>query len=612
MQTIFEKTYTLKTTQLNNINLKNIINTLPETHGIYQFSDKNETIIYIGKAKNLKKRVSSYFNKTQENIKTRILVRKIENITHIIVKTESDALLLENNLIKKHQPRYNVMLKDDKTYPWICIKNEPFPRVFQTRNILKDGSTYFGPYTSVMMVRTILDLIKKLFQIRNCKLNLSSENIKLGKYKVCLEYHIKNCLAPCINKQTEDDYNNTITQITDILKGNISNVQKYLKDLMQEYASNLNFEKAQTIKEKLTILEKYQSKSTIVSPTIKDVDVFAISDDETFAFINYLKVVNGSVIQAHTVEIKKKLDETKDELLPRAIIEIREKFFSTTKEIIVQFIPSFSIEDVQFIVPKIGDKKKLLDLSIRNVLSYHKEIKTRQENLNPEKNLIRKLEVIKSDLRLFNLPYHIEGFDNSNISGTNPVAACVVFKNAKPSKNDYRHFKIKTVEGPNDFASMEEIIYRRYKRLLDENQSLPQLIVIDGGKGQLNAALNSIDKLNLRGKIAIIGIAKKLEEIYYPNDSTPLYLSKTSETLKLIQHIRDEAHRFGITFHRNLRSKDFIKTELQNIKGLGSKTIQKLLTEFKSVTKIKTLSISELEPLIGKQKAEIVFKYFNT
>ena len=596
---------------MENTELKNKITNIPNKPGVYSFFDKDGIIIYIGKAKKLHKRVNSYFSKNHKTVKTRILVSKIADLSHIIVKTETDALLLENNLIKKYQPRYNVMLKDDKSYPWICIKNEPFPRVFQTRNIIKDGSLYFGPYTSVMLVRTMLDLIKKLFQIRNCKLNLTKHNINSGKFKVCLEYHIKNCLAPCVNRQSNDDYNKSIEQIKNILKGNISTVKLYLKELMTEYAKNLNFEKAQIIKNKIEILEKYQSKSTIVSPTIKDVDTFTISDDEKFAYINYIKVTNGSVIQAHTVEIKKKLDETKQELLPRAIIEIREKFYSKAKEILVQFNPNIEIEGLKFTIPQIGDKKKLLDLSLRNVLYYHKDRKKQQENLNPEKNIERKLEVVKTDLRLTELPYHIEGFDNSNISGTHPVAACVVFKNAKPSKRDYRHFKIKTVEGPDDFASMEEIITRRYTRLVNEKHPLPQLIVIDGGKGQLHAALNALDKMDLRGKIAIIGIAKKLEEIYYPGDSTPLYLNKNSETLKLIQHIRNESHRFGITFHRQLRSKDFAKSELHTIKGLGDKTVQKLLKEFKSVSNIKTKTLEEITTIIGKAKAKIVFNYFN-
>ena len=596
---------------MKNTELKDKIILLPHNPGVYRFYDKDGVIIYIGKAKDLRKRVASYFSKTHDNAKTRILVRKIVDVSHIIVKTETDALLLENNLIKKHQPRYNVMLKDDKTYPWICIKNESFPRIFQTRNIVKDGSLYFGPYTSIMLVRTMLDLIKKLFQIRNCKLNLSQANINAGKFKVCLEYHIKNCQAPCVNLQKEVDYNQSIEQIKNILKGNISTVKIYLKELMAEYAEALDFEKAQLIKEKITVLEKYQSKSTIVSPTIKDIDVFTISDDEKFAYVNYIKVANGSVIQAHTIEIKKKLDETKQELLPRVIIEIREKFHSEAKEILVQFKPEIEIEGMDFIVPQIGDKKKLLDLSLRNVLYYHKDRKKQQENLNPEKNIERKLEVIKKDLRLSELPYHIEGFDNSNISGTHAVAACVVFKNAKPSKKDYRHYKIKTVEGPDDFASMTEIITRRYTRLVNEEQPLPQLIVIDGGKGQLHAALNALDEINLRGKIAIIGIAKKLEEIYYPGDSIPLYLNKNSETLKLIQFIRNESHRFGINFHRQLRSKGFAKSELHSIKGLGDKTVQKLLKEFKSVAIIKTKNTEDIAKIVGNSKANIVVNYFN-
>jgi excinuclease ABC subunit C len=591
--------------------LKEIVKILPNKPGVYRFYDIDKNIIYIGKAKDLRKRVSSYFAKNHENIKTRILVRKIASISHIIVNNESDALLLENNLIKKYQPRYNVMLKDDKTYPWICIKNEEFPRVFQTRNVIKDGSKYYGPYTSVVMVRTLLELFRKLYPIRNCNLKLNEKNIKANKFKVCLEYHIENCKAPCVGYQTEEEYNIGINHIKEILKGNIGTVIKYLKDLMNDFSTNLKFEKAQAIKNKILSLEKFQSKSTIVSNTIIDVDVFSISDDEKYAFVNYLKVVNGAIIHAHTVEVKKKLNETKQELLPRIILEIREKVFSNSHEIIVPFEFDFQIEGLKFIVPKIGDKNKLLDLSTRNVKYFHRDRIKQLENINPEKNSQRKLETMKKDLRLQELPIHIEGFDNSNIQGTNPVASCVVFKNTKPSKKDYRQFKIKTVEGPDDFASMEEVIYRRYSRLLIENQSLPQLIVVDGGKGQLNSAVKTLEKIGLRGKIAIIGIAKKLEEIYFPGDSVPIYLNKNSETLKIIQQIRNESHRFGITFHRNLRSKTFIKSELENIKGIGSKTQEILLKEFKSVKRIKNLSLLDLKSKIDNKKAKIVYNYFN-
>ncbi len=595
-----------------NEHIKNIIKNLPDLPGVYQFFDNNGTIIYIGKAKKLKKRVSSYFSKNHDDSpKTRILVRKIADIKHIIVKTETDALLLENNLIKKYQPRYNVLLKDDKTYPWICIKNENFPRVFQTRNVVKDGSLYFGPYTSVSTVRAILHLIKKIYKLRTCRLNLTDENIKKNKFKVCLEYHINNCKAPCVGKQSAEDYNSKIDQIKHILKGNVASVIKYLNDEMLQYASKLEFEKAQKLKETIELLKHYQSKSTVVNASINDADVFTISDDNKYAYINYMRIINGAVIQSYTNEIKKKLDENKEEILLQSIIEIRNKFNSTSKEIIVPFELNYNIENVKITVPKIGDKKKLLELSQRNVMYFHKDRKKHRENLDPQKNIKRKLEVIKNDLRLKELPYHIEGFDNSNIQGTNPVASCVVFKNAKPAKKEYRHFKIKTVEGPNDFASMEEIIFRRYKRMLDEEKSLPQLIVIDGGKGQLAAAVKSLKKLNIYGKTAVIGIAKKLEEIYYPNDSYPLLLDKNSETLKLIQHIRNEAHRFGITFHRDLRSKNFITTELDNIKGIGSQTKQKLLTEFKTINNIKNANFEEISKLVGKHRAELIINYFN-
>lgn len=584
---------------------------MPDNPGVYQYYDADGKIIYVGKAKNLKKRVSSYFNKDQsENGKTKILVKKIVDIKFIIVDTELDALLLENNLIKKYQPRYNVLLKDDKTYPWICIKNERFPRVFSTRNIVKDGSLYFGPYASVKVMHTVLDLIKQLFKLRNCNFNLSTENVKAKKFKVCLEYHIGNCKAPCIGNESEEEYNQTISNIKEITKGNISTVSKHLKTLLNQHVEKLEFEKAHVIKEKIDALEKFQSKSTVVSPTITNVDVFSITSDEKTAYVNFLKVVNGSIIQGHTIELKKKLDESNQELLALSIVELRERFHSDAKEVIVPFEIETEFPGIEFTVPQRGDKKHLLELSERNV-NYYKREKIKQENLiDPERHTKRILEQMKKDLRLTEEPRHIECFDNSNFQGAYPVAAMTVFKDCKPSKKDYRHFNIKTVEGPDDFASMEEIIYRRYKRVLEENQSMPQLIVIDGGKGQLSSALESLDKLGLKGKVAIIGIAKKLEEIYFPGDSIPLYLDKRSESLKIIQQIRDEAHRFGITHHRNKRDKGTLKTELTEIKGISDTTAQKLLSHFKSVKKVKEATEEEIASVVGKSKAKTITDYY--
>ncbi len=589
-----------------------ILRTLPDNPGVYQYFDAEGKIIYVGKAKNLKKRVSSYFNKDQhDNGKTQVLVRKIEDIKYIIVDTELDALLLENNLIKKYQPRYNVLLKDDKTYPWICIKNEKFPRVFTTRNIVKDGSTYFGPYANGKVMHTVLDLIKQLYTLRNCNLNLSSENIKAGKFKVCLEYHIGNCKAPCIGKENEEEYNKTISSIKEIVKGNVHSVARHLKELLQQHVEKLEFEKAQHIKEKLDLLEKYQSKSTVVNPSINNVDVFSIVTDEKYGYVNFFKIVNGSIIQSHTIELKKKLDESAEELLLLAIAELRERFSSDSKEIIVPFELETEFPGIEFTVPQRGDKKHLLELSERNVEYYRRE-KIKQESLvDPERHTNRIMEQMKKDLRLSVEPKHIECFDNSNFQGDYPVAAMTVFKNAKPSKKDYRHFNIKTVVGPDDFASMEEIIYRRYKRVLEENLEMPQLIVIDGGKGQLSSALESLEKLGLRGKVGIIGIAKKLEEIYFPGDSIPLYLDKRSETLKIIQQIRDEAHRFGITHHRSKRDKGTLKTELTDIKGVSYTTAQKLLSHFKSVKKVKEATLEELVKVLGNAKGELVHNYYN-
>ncbi|PKQ63615.1 excinuclease ABC subunit C [Labilibaculum filiforme] len=591
--------------------LKTLVAALPEEPGVYQFFNENKVIIYVGKAKRLKRRVASYFNKVHDSAKTNIMVRKIVDIRHIVVESEEDALLLENNLIKKHQPRYNVLLKDDKSFPWICIKKEEFPRVQVTRNLVKDGSEYFGPYTSVKMVRVLMDMINSLYQLRTCNLRLTEKGIKEQKFKLCLEYHIGNCKAPCEGKESLGDYDSKIADIRNILKGNIGSVTSVLKEKMQELATDFKFEEAHVIKEKLELLGKYQSKSTIVNPSIDNIDIFSILDDEDAAYVNFLKVVNGAIIQAHTIELKKKLDESKEDLLVLAITEIRQKIFSTAKEILVPFELDLSIQNVRFIVPQRGDKKKLLDLSLRNVKYYRLEKLKKGDKTIKQTHADRIVETMKTDLRLKDAPVHIECFDNSNIQGTNPVASCVVFRNARPYKKDYRHFNIKTVVGANDFASMEEIIYRRYKRLLEEEKSLPQLIVIDGGKGQLGAALNSLDKLELRGKISVVGIAKKLEEIYFPGDPYPLYLDKNSETLKTIQYLRNESHRFAITFHKQKRSKAFIGSELDKIEGIGPKSVQKLIQKFKSVEYVKKATLAELGIELGNAKALTVWKYFN-
>ena len=590
--------------------LRSILATLPDLPGIYQFYDSAGKIIYVGKAKNLKKRVTSYFNRLHENGKTRVLVNKVVDIHHLVVDTEEDALLLENNLIKKHQPRYNILLKDDKTYPWIVIKNEPFPRVFQTRNFIRDGSDYYGPYTSGVMVRTLLDLFRHLYPLRTCGHALYSENIMANKFKVCLEYHLGNCKGPCVGEETLEDYSTYIEAIRNILKGNVTVVVRYMKDLMMNYANSFQFEKANELKQKISIIENFQSKSTIVSPKISNVDVISITDDEKSAYVNFLKVANGAIIQAHTVEYKKSLSETIAEILPLAIVELRSRFESNSSEVIVPFVPDIQLRGVEFLVPKIGDKKKLLELSERNAVFFRLDKLKQQSLIKRETNEQRILATLQSDLRLTNSPVHIECFDNSNIQGTHAVAACVVFKNGKPSKNDYRHFNIKTVEGPDDFASMREIIHRRYSRLLAEKKELPQLIVIDGGKGQLGIAVEVLRSLQIND-VAIIGIAKRLEEIFFPDDPVPLYLNKNSESLKIIQHLRNEAHRFGITFHRNKRSSDFLKSELDIIKGIGESTVKKLLSSFDSIDAIKNSTIADLEKVIGNSKALIVHGYFN-
>ncbi|WNH13792.1 excinuclease ABC subunit UvrC [Thalassobellus suaedae] len=586
------------------------LKTLPNQPGVYQYYDKEGTIIYVGKAKNLKKRVSSYFTKTHDNGKTRVLVKKIADIKHIVVDTETDALLLENNLIKKYQPRYNVMLKDDKSYPWICIKKERFPRVFSTRRVFKDGSEYFGPYTSGKTVHVLLDLIKGLYSLRTCNYHLAEDKVEAGKYKVCLEYHLGNCKGPCEGLETEASYNENIKAIKEILKGNFKDSLNLFKLQMKSFAENMQFEDAQKIKEKIEVLENYQAKSTIVNPKISNVDVFSIVSDESYGYVNFLQLSYGSIIRSHTLEIKKKLDETDLQLLELAITEIRQRFNSNSKEIYVPFKVELG-DDVKITIPKLGDKKHILDLSIRNAKYYRLERFKQIKIVDPDRHEKRIMAQMKTDLRLHEEPRHIECFDNSNIQGTNPVAACVVFKNGKPSKKDYRHFNIKTVEGPDDFASMEEVVYRRYKRLVEEEQPLPQLIIIDGGKGQLSSALKSLDALNLRGKIAIVGIAKRLEELFYPNDPIPLYLDKKSETLKVIQFLRNEAHRFGIEHHRNKRSKSALNTELETISGIGEKTVVDLLKHFKSVKRVANAKLDELELVVGVSRAEKVYNYYH-
>ncbi|WP_296143773.1 excinuclease ABC subunit UvrC [uncultured Flavobacterium sp.] len=586
------------------------IQTLPDSPGVYQYYDKEDKILYVGKAKNLKKRVASYFSKTHDNARTNVMVRKIVSIRHIVVPTETDALLLENNLIKKLQPRYNVLLKDDKTYPWICIKREPFSRIFTTRNMVKDGSEYFGPYTSFKTVHTLLDLIKELYQLRTCNYDLTRENINSGKYKVCLEYHIGNCKGPCEGHQSLEDYQKNIDAIREILKGNFKESLKDFKTLMKNLASEMKFEQAQKIKDKIDILENYQSRSTIVNPRISNVDVFSIISDESAAFVNFLQISHGAIIRSHTLEIKKKLDEPDEELLELAVVELRERFKLLSREIIVPFEIDLG-ESVKVTVPQLGDKKQLLDLSVRNAKFFRMDQLKQLQIVDPDRHTNRIMAQMQKDLRLSVEPRHIECFDNSNIQGTNPVAACVVFKGGKPSKKDYRHFNIKTVEGPNDFASMEEVVYRRYKRLLDEEQPLPQLIIIDGGKGQLSSALKSLDDLNLRGKIAIIGIAKRLEELFYPGDSIPLYLDKKSETLKVIQQLRNEAHRFGITHHRDKRSKGALKTSVETIPGIGEKTMITLIKHFKSVKRLSQATEKEISDVVGVSKAKKITDFYN-
>lgn len=591
--------------------IKNTLAIIPDQPGCYQFVDEKGTVIYVGKAKNLKRRVSSYFNKNHEHPKTRILVRKIKKIKYIVVNSEEDTLLLENNLIKKLRPRYNVLLKDDKSYPSIVIKNEYFPRIFKTRNIVKDGSKYYGPYTSIQSVNALLEIVRKVYKIRTCRLNLAPEKIAKGKYNVCLEYHINRCKGPCEGLQTLDDYDKNVNEINEILKGNVGIIEKRIREKMLALSEELKFEEANELKEKLGLIQNFREKSQVVSNVNYNIDVFSIAEDENSAFINYLHVVNGGVNQAYTFEYKKKLDESKEELLGLGIVEMRQRFNSKSKEIIVPFLPDIALKEAEFTIPKIGDKKMLLSLSEKNVKQYKFDKLKKSEMLNPDQRATRILSRVKKDLQLKEIPWHIECFDNSNIQGTNPVAACVVFKKAKPSKKDYRHFNIKSVVGADDYASLREVVERRYSRLLNEGEKLPQLIVVDGGKGQLHAAADSLRKIGLYGKMGLIGIAERLEEIYFPEDPIPLYIDKNSETLKLIQQLRDEAHRFGLTHHRQKRSKAQISSELDSIKGIGAVTKKKLLSTFKSIRRLKDANYLEIENVVGKSKADIIIDWIN-
>lgn len=592
--------------------IQTLLKTIPEDPGVYQYFDKEGQLLYVGKAKNLKRRVSSYFTKQHDSGRLQILVRKIHDIKTFKVNSELDALLLENNFIKNLNPRYNIRLRDDKTYPWIILKRERFPRLFHTRQQIKDGSEYFGPYVNVKLMFMLLELIRQTYPLRNCSYDLSETNIQKGKFRACLEFHIGRCKAPCVGKHEQVEYDNNIHEIRQILKGNVSATIRDLKQKMNAFAQDYEFEKAETERQKIELLESYQSKSTIVHPSITNVDVFNIISDEKTAYVNYFKIIDGAIIQGHIIELRKKMEESDEELLLFAIVELRQRFNSVCKEILVPFAPDVQLPDCEFIVPKIGDKKQLLELCFKNAEAHKREREKQIALTDPERHTDRIMQQMMKDLRLTEEPRRIEGFDNSNIQGSYAVSAMPVFIDGKPAKKEYRHYNVKTVEGPDDFATMEEVIFRRYSRVIEENLPMPNLIVIDGGKGQLGAAINSLEKLNLMGKVAIIGIAKRLEEIYFPGDSLPLYLDKRSETLKIIQHIRDEAHRFGITHHRNKRSRETFKTELSDIKGISEKTAEKLLLTFKSVKGVKETSLEELETVIGKSKAQLVFEYFKT
>ena len=587
------------------------LKTLPSEPGVYRYYDKNNQLLYVGKAKNLKKRVISYFNRNQNGHRTKIMVSKICRLETTIVNSEYDALLLENNLIKEHQPFYNMMLKDDKTYPWICIKNEEFPRIFMTRTVIKDGSEYYGPYAKVKPARVLLETIKNIYKIRSCNLDLSPKKINEGKYKVCLEYHIKNCKGPCESLESKEEYDRKIEGIRGIIKGDFRKARKFLEDEMLRFAELLEFESAQMVKERLEMLDDYQAKQTVVNPNIDDVDVFGMTSDETAAYVNFFKIRNGNIVQSFTTEIKKILEESDEEILEEALVEIRQKFASESKEILLPFHLNIEIPNVKLIVPKVGDKKRIVELSEKNAKEYRIEKLKQVQIVDPERHTNRIMAEMQKLLRMPIEPRHIEGFDNSNIQGSNPVSACVVFKDGKPSKSDYRIFHVKTVEGPNDFATMEEVVFRRYKRMLEEDESLPQLILIDGGKGQLSSAVKSLKLLGLYGKITVVGIAKRLEEIFFPEDSIPLYLDKKSETLKVLQRVRDEAHRFGVKHHRTRRSNATIKSELEEIPGVGEKTIELLLKKLKSVKRIREANQETLEEILGKVKAKVVWEFFN-
>ena len=590
------------------VSTKIILKTIPEDPGVYQFLSSDKSIIYVGKAKNLKKRVSSYFQKNIKSRKTLNLVKNTKYVEHVVVHSESDALLLENSLIKKNQPKYNILLRDDKTYPWICIKNEPFPRVFVTRKLVKDGSQYFGPFTSFKTINTIMGIIKQLYSLRNCNYNLSSKNIEQKKFKVCLEYHLGNCLGGCEGKESLEDYEKNILAIKQILKGNVNESKRNFKKEMIKFSNNQEYEKAQKIKEKIQLLENYQSKSTVVSSKLNNIDVFSIISDSESAFVNFLQVAHGKIIRFHNQEVKKKLNEDDEKILSLMILSIREKYNSTSKNIISHINLENQI-NLKFIIPRSGDNKKLLDLSIKNAKAFRFERNKQTQLVDPERHINRIMEQMRIDLKMKEEPRHIECFDISNIQGTNNVASCVVFINGKPSKKLYRKFNIKTIDGQNDFGSMQEVVFRRYKRLLDEKQDLPDLIVIDGGKGQLSSAVKSLKELDLDNKISVLGIAKRLEELYFPNDSIPLYLNKKSETLKVIQQLRNEAHRFGVSFHRDKRSKLSLSSGLDNIHGIGENTKNKLLKKFKSISKLKKADEKEIIDLIGKSKAEKVMNY---
>ena len=592
--------------------IKNILKVVPQDPGCYMFMDDKGTVIYVGKAKNLKRRVSSYFNKNHDSVKTRVLVKNIRNIKYVVVNSEEDTFLLENNLIKELQPRYNVLLKDDKSYPHIVVKNEYFPRVLKTRNVVKDGSKYFGPYTSVQAVDALIDMVRKVYRIRTCRLKLTPEDIAEGKFDLCLQYHIKMCDAPCVGYISLEDYNKNIEEVIEILKGNVSLIEKKIYDRMMMLSEQMRFEEANELKRKLQLISSFREKSQVVSSINYNIDIFSYDEDDKSAFVNYLHVVSGAITQAYTFEYKKKLDETPEELLAMGIVEMRQRFGSESREIVVPFIPNLVMSNIEITIPQRGDKRKLLDLSIKNVKQYKFDKRKKAEMLNPEQRTTRILKTAQKDLHLKELPIHIECFDNSNIQGTNPVAACVVFKKAKPSKKDYRHFNIKTVQGPDDYASMAEIIHRRYSRVLNEGLELPQLIVIDGGKGQLGVAVKTLQKIGIYGKVAIIGIAERLEEIYFPGDSIPLFIDKNSETLKLIQQIRDEAHRFGLKHHRQKRSKAQVTSELDNINGIGQVTKKALISHFKSIKRIKEADLNEIINVIGKSKGQIIWDWINS